>query len=78
MKETYWIFYICLFLIFIILLLLYFGNEIAKKVPYNYLFLFGFTILISYLMGFICSNISQMALLNITGLFTLWIIIIFM
>ena len=59
-------------------MILYCYHNVAKRVPYNYLLLFGFTLGISYVMGYCCAEVSKVSLLLISGLITFWIIALFM
>ena len=58
MKDYKAIFYVFLVLLIIIYLMLYCYGSIAKRVPYNYLLLFGFMLFSSYILGYACSMIS--------------------
>ncbi len=78
MHDHFWLFYICLALLIGIAVILYCYHSVAKRVPYNYYMLFAFTFLISYICGYLCSEVSVTLLLTFSGLTVVLLVCLFM
>ena len=67
MEENLWFYIVCILLSVIILLVLFFVKELHRKVPYNYILLFLFTIFESFSISYITSYYSPETIALATG-----------
>ncbi|CAG9315263.1 unnamed protein product [Blepharisma stoltei] len=60
---TYPLFWVCIFISIVLLIALFCSRRLSKKYPYNYIALFIFTLLESYIIAFICAYSEPLAVL---------------
>ncbi len=56
MKENIWLLWVCIALTFVLTMLIFYIDHVARSVPTNYIALLAFTLCESYLAGFITST----------------------